>query len=149
MVIQKSMKFTKYINIYNIKRALKKLRPSSKRKNLEQQALLLVIKYQLFSIFLSIILSLCAIYINYKFIYTLIFLYPIIETGIEGYAIVRQEPGSANRYNAIGALQFLYFLIFIPTLIFTLIGMYFSFKITLILFLILYLISITRAVIHI
>ena len=91
----------------------------------------------------------CSIYFDYRFIYTLIFLYPIIEVGIEGYAIVRQDPGAANRYNAIGALQFLYFLIFIPTLIVVLICMYFSFKITLLIMLALYLISIVRAILSI
>ena len=149
MVIQRSMKYLKYINIYNIKKILKKIRPSSRKRGMEQEAFVLVVKYQIGSIFLSIIFTLCAIYFNYKFIYTLIFLYPIIETGIEGYAIARQEPGAANIFNAIGALQFFYLLIFIPTFIFTLISMYFSFKITLILFLVLYLMSITRAVLHI
>ena len=141
--------YFKYLNIRKLKRLFKKMKSTSRKRSIQQEAFLLIIKYQLGSIFLSIIFALCSIYFNYRFIYTLIFLYPIIEVGIEGYSIVRQEPGAANRYNAIGALQLLYFLIFIPTLLVVLVSIYFSFKITLLVMLVLYLISTVRAILNI
>ena len=128
---------TKYL--YRKLTKIKKTLPGNKY---EKGAMIDVLKFQTIALIISIIFILFSFYFNKNFIYALVFLFPIIPIGTYAIPMVLQEPNQPNRFNALSHIFFGYFIVFILSLIFILITMWINYKVTLIAFVILYIISI-------
>ena len=118
---------------------IQKILPGNKY---EKEAMIDVMKFQIASLFLGLFFLLLSFYFNEKFIYALVFIYPVMPVGTYTIPIVLQEPNQPNRFNALSSVTLAYFILFIIVLVVALITIWIDYKITLISFVIFYIMSI-------
>tara|TARA_Y100001970_G_scaffold3377_1_gene3882 strand:- start:2713 stop:3132 length:420 start_codon:yes stop_codon:yes gene_type:complete len=126
----------------NLKFFYNKIKKELPGNKYEKGAMIDIMKYQFYSFFIGVFFLLLSFYFNEKFIYALVFIYPIMPVGTYAIPIVLQEPNQPNRFNALSSVALAYFILFIIVLIVALITIWIDYKITLISFVIFYIMSI-------
>ena len=125
--------------LYSKIKSIKKRLPGN---SLEKMALIYILKAQFYILLSSVLFLIAAIFIHRYSIFFLVFLYPAFTSGTIFIPMVLQEPGQANRYQAISYAPIIYLFSFILTLAVCIITYYINFKICLWVFTALYLYSI-------